>query len=175
MQIKKIINFLHKLLSPILRWSNFLDEYTKDAGIVDKVYNVVRSYYYFLLFLILLDTPNFFSYISRGNSFLPRGSLFWIWKLDFKEATYAILIMTIVFGFIGAIFSWSRIGRICAFVGVWQFHAFLSSFGQPNHQWYPWVYSAFCSSFYLTIQNQGIHYQTTVEKDSFIFFLLLRH
>lgn len=108
-----------------------------------KAEMLVRVFYVFLPLLAYSFFRNWSLPLAREN-FEPLWPLFWSGAFNLSgDATISI----IRFGFLaasllGILFYRHRVARLLVFLGVWQAHAFASSFGSPVHEMYPWVYAS---------------------------------
>lgn len=106
-----------------------------------KARNIVQYFYYHLAFLAVLFLPWWDNFLTRAN-FSPLWPIAWAGYTTFPAAVNIVRVTFLIGTFAGAFFYRHRLGRIAAFLGIVQFHTLESSFGQPNHQWYPWLYIA---------------------------------
>lgn len=124
-----------------------LSTLARDAKVMERAHTLV-SYFYYLLPVAAFQ---FVSNPTLGRvNFAPMGApLVWVHWFDL---TYPEVLSIVRLGLLGValvapFFHTSRIMRILVCVALWQAHALESSFGDYNHQWYPWLYTAFLFIF----------------------------
>lgn len=100
----------------------------------------VRYFYYILLYFGAINFQWWGASASGRQNFDALWSIFWAHNLDYSQAI--IVVQYVFFGTacIAAIFYRYRFARFLAFIGISQFHGLESSFGQPNHQWYLFLF-----------------------------------
>ena len=113
----------------------------------EKAKLTIQFYYYFLLFLAVFFLPAFQSQLYSSINFSPIWSLAWADLVNYETTVYIVGLIFFIGAFAGAFMYWHRFGRILAFLGVFQYHAFSSSFGEVNHQWYLWLFVSFLLIF----------------------------
>jgi len=118
-----------------------LDGFVQGDKVCERAKSIVPFFYYFLLFIALLQLLQL-RHISEFSIFSPRWAIFWADYFSFQAAVTVILVFFAFSALIGAYFCRNRFGRIIAFLGFLQFHAFRASFGGPNHQWDLWLWVA---------------------------------
>ncbi|MCP6719988.1 MAG: hypothetical protein KJI72_01500 [Patescibacteria group bacterium] len=114
---------------------------------LEKAKTITRFLYYFLAFRSLSILFGRGQYASQEGNFSPIWSIKWAELLNFPDVINIIVFFFLISAFVGALFNQLRVGRVIAFLGVFQLHAFLSSFIQVDHQWYPWLYVTFLLIF----------------------------
>lgn len=123
-----------------------IGEQTAREGPFGKARDIVRYFYYHLVFLAVFFLPSWDNFLTRAN-FSPLWPIAWAKYTSFPTVVTIVGFAFLTGALLGAFFYWHRIGRFLAFVGILQFHALESSFGQPSHQWYPWLYLSFLFLF----------------------------
>lgn len=112
-----------------------------------KARGIVQYYYYHLLFLAVLFLP-WWDPITARKGFSPLWPIAWSGALTLPVTIEIVRLVFLGGALVGAFFYWHRLGRIAGLLGILQFHALESSFGQPNHQWYLWLYTAILFLFF---------------------------
>jgi len=105
----------------------------------------VRLFYFLLPFLVF----GFANNSPNRLNFEPWWANAWIeWiGLEFSDAFNIMRAACITLAIAGVFIHRYRAGRILICMMLWQIHAFESSFGSINHQWYPWLYVSFAFIF----------------------------
>lgn len=87
--------------------------------------------------------------LSGREHFIPLWPLFWsdVFSFGFADTVNLVHFFTLFMTIAGVLAYRYRFARLLVFIGVWQTHALLSSFGAHNHQWYLWVYTSFVFIF----------------------------
>ncbi|MCH7883372.1 hypothetical protein IIA95_03075 [Patescibacteria group bacterium] len=143
-----------------MRWNSFLskrfgdiftslsiESFAQEYKPFEKAKNIVRYLYYFLAFQSLAMLKGLERNFPNEENFSPIWSIAWADFLNFNDTVNIVRFFFLVSAFIGAFFYRHRIGRIIVFLGIFQLHAFLSSFVSPDHNWYPWLYVSFLLIF----------------------------
>lgn len=118
-----------------------------DRKVMERAYTTIAYFYYLLPVAAYQYVGNVT--LNRVN-FSPMGApLAWV---DWLDISYPEVLSIVRLGFIGValiapFFHSSRIMRVLVFLAFWQAHALESSFGDYNHQWYPWLYVSFLFIF----------------------------
>jgi hypothetical protein len=108
---------------------------------IDRAKLLVQAFYIALAYEIIKDIPTTQAYI-QNVSFVP------VWPLKFllllpKEVVIQLVLGTTISGVLaGAMLPRVRLARVAAFAAIFVAHGVQSSLGQPNHQWYPYLYTA---------------------------------
>lgn len=135
-----------------------LESFAKEERPLEKAKNIVRYLYYFLA---LKSTTMLFAgdtYFGASENFSPVWSTLWVNLLSPADAITIIQFFFLASAFIGSFFYWNRIARIIAFLGVFELHALLSSFGiEVDHAWYPWLFVTFFLIFLPDTRAQTRH------------------
>jgi hypothetical protein len=104
-----------------------------------KAETSVRYFYYILLYLAVTNFQWWGSVANRQN-FDPIWPLFWARDLEYAQTIIVVQFTHLITALLAAVFFRHRWARFLAFVGISQFHGLESSFGQPNHQWYLFLF-----------------------------------
>ncbi len=147
-----------------------------DERALQRAKAAVSFFYYFLAAALFSGTTLSWEYLtSRKEGILePFWPVFWVRYVSYETALFALLGLLVVSGLCGALFHQKRSGRILPFVGVFEYHGFASSFGQPNHEWYLMLYIA---AFFIFLPDIWDRRETETERKRFlwIFFLALSY
>jgi hypothetical protein len=134
-------NFLEQLNRATIDYPRTIEAYAATAKVADCALQIVPFLYFFLLykafsmFVTWQQTPLF-----AAEQFVPRWNVAWLSAFPFDTA---ILVATSVFlaGMFVASISYARWwARAIAFLSLFFFHGFMSSFGAPEHNLLVWVY-----------------------------------
>lgn len=118
-----------------------LSQAAQDDRVVEYARIAVSLFYYLLPLVVFLYANN--EIIERQN-FDPLWPLVWASYLgiEYIPLAYLLTFSCIATAFLGIFFHPYQGMRILVFGTLWQWHALLSSFGQPNHQLYLWLYAS---------------------------------
>jgi len=153
----------------------------QDSHGVEKAKKLVPFFYYFLFFIAFQKLEGLNYTISQGQrGFLPRLPIFWADYFNYSTTTTLIIIFFVFSTLAGAYFYRNRIGRIFALLGILQYHAFLNSFGGPQHQLDHWLWVALILVFLPDIWGKKSHSSEGHKKFLVVFwgvqaFLLLTY
>ncbi len=116
-----------------------LTQNAEDSSVRARAETLVRMFYIlmpFMAFLFFTTHPT--PYVQN---FLALWPLFWadVLSLHVDAIGIAVRAFFLASALVGLALYRHRFARLLVFIGIWQAHAFISSFGEPNHQWYPWV------------------------------------
>lgn len=136
--MKKIIGKL--TLSPSL------DYFVKTGVAFGKAKSIVQFYYYIQIFIAYLHVRNVVMFYDRSG-FSPIWPTSWTQNFSYMSVVTFIHLFYIIAVVLGAIFYKYKGARGLAFLGILQFHALQSSFGQPYHQMYPVLFTSFLFIF----------------------------
>ena len=111
-----------------------------------RAYTVVSFFYFFLPFAAVLYFKS--THFDRPN-FDPLWPVAWAdaLALSYLDALSIVSILFLATALVAPLFYTQRWMRIAVFIALLQAHALESSFSGPNHQWYPWLYTAFIFIF----------------------------
>lgn len=121
-----------------------LTELSRQPRVMARARILVEFYYYIFFFAAFLYTTG--NILSRPN-FDPLPTIAWARYVDYPMVVYLVFALVLSAGAAGALLSRYRSVRFLVFLVVLQLHAFESSFGGVNHQWYLWLYSSFIFVF----------------------------
>jgi hypothetical protein len=114
----------------------------------EKARMLVPFFYYALFFVSFIHLEGLDYAIERGDTgFAPLWPLFWGSYFPFETTTTLALLAPVLTALVACVVPFSRLARIAAFLGFFFYHAYLSSFGGPNHQWDHWLFVAFILIF----------------------------
>lgn len=141
---------------------------TKNSSLWRAEY-AVRGFYLFLLFIAFGRIEGLdYTLTHLSPTFSPRWPIFWVNGFSVEGALTALFLFFLASAFIGTYFVSFRSARIIAFLGMLQYHAFLSSLGQPYHQMDLWLWVALLLIF-LPIKKKA----TPLSKEQKISFLTI--
>lgn len=123
-----------------------IDAYMKNPSVFQRAWETVRIFYIALVFIVVISIPLILSTVGNP-AFDPIPPLWFLRQLPQDLVLQCILAFSITGVLVGAIFWTYRLGRIAALAGIFIFHGALSTFGQPNHQLYPFLYTAALFAF----------------------------
>jgi len=110
-----------------------------DKNILAKSQALVKWFYFSYLFLAISLFESKLLFLDRMN-FDPLWPLWWSKPLSNHETFIVVGMILLIGAFLGALFYKKRWARFLAFLSIFQYHALESSFGQPHHQTYLWLY-----------------------------------
>lgn len=132
-----------------------LDKFVKGGPDFEKAKSLIPFFYYFLFFIAFSHLEGLNHTIAEGAAgFSPRFPLFWAPYLDYGVVVTVIFLSWTCTALIASIFPYARSARVLAFVGFFEYHAFLSSFGNPHHQWDHWLWIALILIFLPTLTRE---------------------
>ena len=124
-----------------VRMSGALDNFIKGETDFEKAKAIVPFFYYFLFFIAFTHLEGLNHTIAEGASgFTPRFPLFWAPYVEYGTVVTLVFLTWVGTSLLACLFPYIRTVRIFAFVGFLQYHAYVASFGQPNHQWDHWLW-----------------------------------
>ncbi len=85
--------------------------------------------------------------LTNEQPMFPLWSIFWARWVSYNVAVAVVRSLYVLGSLAGALFPLNLMARLAVFLGILEYHAFISSFEQPNHQMYPWLYTAFILLF----------------------------
>jgi len=114
----------------------------------EKARALIPFVYYFLFFILFTHLEGLDHLIAQGGqNFAPLFPLFWATNLPFSTTATIVLSFSTVAALGAAFAPLSRIARGLAFFGFFEYHAFLNSFGSPEHQLDHWLWISFILIF----------------------------
>ena len=127
---------------------------SQDMTVMERAQTLVKYYYLVIPFLAFLFGEQWAIPLTEQN-FSPLWPLAWAhyFSLNIDTTIVVIRLFFLAASLLCVSLYRYRIMRIFLFLAIWQAHAFMSSFGTLNHQWYPWVYTSFILIFLPDIQN----------------------
>lgn len=141
----KILGAIERVLFRLLRYPR-MSIYAADERAYQHAQSLVRFFYYSLMFFAITNIPSV-SWLRFRQGFTPLWPYAWIAVFPYQQIVAVCTALFIGSSLLGGFLSWHTSGRILSFVGIFLYHTMESSFGQPNHQWYPWLYTAFLFLF----------------------------
>ncbi len=136
----------------------------------DRVKVIFPFFYYFLFLTSFLRLEGLNYVIEQWSSgFFPYGPLGWASSLEYGSVVTFVFIGSTLGALAASFFPFSRIARVMAFLLFFQYHAYLNSFGGPNHQWDLWLWTAFIFIFFPSIKR-GVITLEKKEKFSLVFW-----
>ncbi len=162
-----IRNALRTLNDRTLRYPQSIERYANDARTLEKALVLVPCLYFYLLFQAFV---NFAQWSTRAplnpEKFQPLLPIAWLSGVSFENVALIIYGTVLVGMIIASVFFAKRWARIVAFLVFWQFHTFLNSFGQWEHNTLVWLYPLFFLIFLPDVWNKMN--PTTMERKSFL-------
>lgn len=136
--------FLHRLNTRLRGIS--LTKLAEDNDVINRAYTVVSFFYFLLPLAAVMYFKN--THFDRPN-FDPLWSVAWAHALSLPYLDALLIVSTgfLVIALCAPLFYTRRWMRIAVCIALFQAHALESSFSGPNHQWYPWLYTAFIFIF----------------------------
>lgn len=139
MNIKKTISSIYKL--------EFVKESAKSRVSFERAETIVSIFYFLQLAFSLLGLIKIGGGDPGRTGFLPIWPVSWSGILPYSEVAKTVFLFYLATAFFAAFFWRRRVGKIVAFLGILQVHAWDSSFGNINHFLYPWLYTSFIFIF----------------------------
>lgn len=161
----KLVNKLYKRLTGPVSISGLAGE----TWSFIKAETSVRYFYYVLLYLAVINFQWWDGVANRQN-FNALWPIFWAGNFDYAHAIVVVQFVHLTTAFLAAIFYRHRWARLLAFIGISQFHGLESSFGQPNHQWYLFLYVSLLFVFLPDIWKKGKEVTTEAKKKLLLVF-----
>lgn len=138
MDIRKFVQWVN---SKTINYPQAIEEYARDTRAVERAMSVVPYLFFFLLFTAFSATAQWFSRPPFSSAlFDPRITIFWAGYVSFDTAVHIACGLFLVGSCMGSLFFNRRWARALAFFGLFQYHAFMSSFGAPEHNLLVFVY-----------------------------------
>ncbi len=121
----------------------------------EKAKALIPFFYYFLFFIAFTRLEGLDYTIAEGAAgFAPRLPLFWAQYVEYGVAVTVVLLGWVCTALFASVFPYIRAARILAFIGLFEYHALVSSFGSPNHQWDHWLWISFILIFLPTLTRE---------------------
>ncbi len=125
-----------------------LDRFVKGGVDFEKAKILIPFFYYFLFFIAFSRLEGLNYMIAEGAAgFAPRFPLFWAPYVPYGTAVTVVFLTWTFSALLASLFPYIRAARILAFVGFFEYHALMSSFGTPNHQLDHWLWVSFILIF----------------------------
>lgn len=138
------------------RLNTTLDGFVKGGADFEKAKMLIPFFYYFLFFIAFTYLEGLNYTIAKGvPNFSPRFPLFWASHVDYGVVVTTVFLIWLLSALLASFFPYARSARILAFVGFFEFHAFMSSFGNPYHQWDHWLWISFILIFLPTLTRES--------------------
>ncbi|MEX2090535.1 MAG: hypothetical protein WD989_00145 [Candidatus Paceibacterota bacterium] len=134
-----------------------------------KAETSVRYFYYILLYLSFINFQWWDNVANRQN-FDAIWPIFWGNGLGYETTATVVQFLHLATAFLAAIFFRHRWARFLAFLGMSQFHALESSFGQPTHQWYLFVFVSLLFIFIPDVWKKGKEVSIGAKKNLLLVF-----
>lgn len=162
-----LANAVRKLNRATIDFPRSLEEHATYDRSVQRAMNVIPFLYFFLLYWAFNVTSMWLRRpLFSPEEFDARWPVSWLTLFSFEHAVLIMCCMLLAGALIGSIFFTRRIGRVIAFVAFFQFHAFLSSFGAPEHAMLVWIYPLFFIIFLPDIWHK--QETTLLERKTFL-------
>lgn len=162
-RIRLELPFLDRILSSV-------NSIVRGKEDFDRAKAILPFFYYFLFFNAFITLEGLNVVIGRGSEhFAPRWPLFFAEGLPYDLLVTALFLGSVLSALLASVFPYARSARILAFIGLFEYHAFLSSFGFPNHQWDHWLFVTFLLIFLPSLKGRGEN-QETRRSFSLVFF-----
>lgn len=107
--------------------------------------NNVRFYYFCLLYFAFQALT--ISTYSSKEPILLLWPVFWISFFDFHTAFTIIILFYLFAALLAALFPQKRLFRILICIGLFEYIAYMNSFGKIDHPWHTWVLTSFLLIF----------------------------
>jgi hypothetical protein len=130
--------------------------YARDIKVLDAAKALV-FYYYIVLVYLAVEAFSGLSGQIYAQGYTPLWPLGWAELIGLNQfyTLNSVRIFFILAVFLGVFLYKKAWGRVVVFLGIWQFHAAMSSFYHPSHQWYPWLSTSFILIFLPNIWTNG--------------------
>jgi hypothetical protein len=115
---------------------------------------IVRCYYAGFLFLAVLLLPDWSGMLERRNAIL-LWPVTWLQWMDWRAGIGTILVLYVIGALLAAIWPARRWARFAAFLGMFEYVAFINSFGKTGHSLYIWMLTSFLLVFLPTDWKNG--------------------
>lgn len=125
-----------------------LDTFVKGGIDFERAKSVIPFVYYLLFFIAFTRLEGLDQLIKQSAvGFDPRWPLWWAHAFDLPTVIMIVYLGLTFSALIASFFPHVMAARTFAFLGFLQFHAYMSSFGGPNHQWDHWLWVLFILIF----------------------------
>lgn len=137
-------SLFRRLNAATIDFPRSIEAFADDTRALERAMSVVPFLYFYLLYLAFgaasqwLRAPLF-----PEEQLALRWPVAWLQLFSFDTAVTVMALGFLASMLVGAVFFSRRGARIIAFVGFFQYHAFLSSFGAPEHAMLVWFYPLF--------------------------------
>lgn len=167
------------MITPLARLvtavSHAIDAMTSKEGAFRKAILILPFVYYTLFFSAFLQLEGLNALLARTTAFVPRFPLFWSDYIPYETVIVGVCIAFALLTLAASFFPFSRLARAGAFLGLLEYHALLSSFGSPNHQWDHWLWVLFVLIFLPTLKDADVSRKFTLVFWGAQAFLLLTY
>ncbi len=141
-------NIIERVQTAYAQLLDTLDSFVKGGADFEKAKMLIPFFYYFLFFIAFTHLEGLNALIAAGAAdFIPRSPLFWAPYVDYSAVVTVVFLGWTLTALLASLLPYARAARILAFVGFFEYHAFASSFGGPNHQWDHWLWISFILIF----------------------------
>lgn len=135
------LSALAKLNRATVDYPKAIEAYAHDDRALEKALALVPYLYFFLLYKAFSLAAQWkFSPSYSADRFHPIWPVAWLSYFDFAQAVIIIPGLFLLGMTLASFFFSHRIARIFAFLTLFQYHAFVSSFGAPDHTIFVWIY-----------------------------------
>lgn len=125
-----------------------IDTFVKGAVDFERARAVVPFVYYALFFIAFTRLEGLDQFVKQSAAgFDPRWPLFWAHSFDLPTVVTIVYLGFTFSTLVASFFPYAMAARAVAFLGLLEFHAYMSSFGGPNHQWDHWLWVLFILVF----------------------------
>lgn len=138
MDIRRLARWVN---AATVKYPSAIEEYAHDDRATLRAASVVPYLYFFLLFTAFSATVQWLSRPPFSAAlFEPRMTIPWAGYIAFDTAVLIECGLFLLGSCAGSFFFNRRWARALAFFGLFQYHAFMSSFGAPEHNLLVYVY-----------------------------------
>lgn len=133
-----------KSILRILPFQNFSETMQRVAAW--RAEHIVKFYYIALFFLAVIRIGDWSYYLTK-NAIDPLWPITWFNLVDYQLGANIIYTLFLVGTFSAALFPKMHLTRFIAFLALFEFVAFVNSFGKINHGQHIWILTSFLLIF----------------------------
>jgi len=133
--------FLQKLNRATIDYPRTIEAYAEAPHAASRALQIIPFLYFFLLYQAFSAFASWQRMpLFTADQFDPRWSVAWLEAFPFDHAVLIVTSLFLASAFLAALFFKHRWARAAAFLGLFFYHGFMSSFGAPEHNLLMWVY-----------------------------------
>jgi len=134
-------DFLKRVNAKTIDYPARIEAYAHDDRVLNRALGIIPFLYFFLLFESFRIAANWklASPLSESR-FHPIWTIGWASYVSFDHVVALICGLFLVGMLIGSLFYMHRAARVIAFLALFEYHAFMSSFGAPEHNIVSFIY-----------------------------------